>query len=165
FLFPSADPYDYYMSEFDFPVLFQLLAEDPDHTAVEFQIEDGGDGALFYLTPDYNELSFIADPDFEAPADSDSDNIYEVVVRAEDRNHEKAYQTIYIHVQDDPLDNPNSPPEFVSEPYVQIDENPQDVVYVADAPDPDGDTVTYAITGGADKDLLSINPSTGEVYF
>src|SRR5215475_2342300 len=166
FVFPSEDPYDYFMSEFDFPV-FQLLAEDPDHAGdVEFQIvPDVGGGTRFYITPDYNELSFIADPDFEAPADGDGDNIYQIMVRAEDVAHERTFHTIYVHVADDPVDNPNSPPEFVSDQYVQIDENLENAVYLADAPDPDGDTVTYEIIAGADKDLLSIDPTTGEVFF
>ena len=66
FISPFEDPSDIDFFEFDVYVL-QLDAFDPEGTEVQFQIvEEFGDGALFYLTPDYNELAFIADPDFEA---------------------------------------------------------------------------------------------------
>src|SRR5262245_33356680 len=100
FLSPSADPTDVDIFEFDVYV-FQLDAFDPDETPVQFQVvEDWGDGSLFYITPDYNELAFITDPDFEAPSDVEGDNVYEVMVRAEDQQNEKAFRTIYVHVQD-----------------------------------------------------------------
>ena len=164
FINPFEDPSDIDFFEFDVYVLM-LEAFDPEGTEIQFQIvEEFGDGALFYLTPDYNELAFITDPDFEAPSDLDQDNVYEVMVRAEDRDSEEDYRTIYIHVQDVD-EGDNNPPEFVSASFVEVAENPEVAVYIAEAQDPDGDTVTYEITGGADQHLFSIDPETGEVYF
>ena len=161
---PFEDLSDIDFFEFDVYVLM-LEAFDPEGTEIQFQIvEEFGDGALFYLTPDYNELAFITDPDFEAPSDLDQDNVYEVMVRAEDRDSEEDYRTIYVHVQDVDEGN-NNPPEFVSAGFVEVAENPEVAVYIAEAQDPDGDTVTYEITGGADQYLFSIDPETGEVYF
>ena len=164
FINPFEDLSDIDFFEFDVYVLM-LEAFDPEGTEIQFQIvEEFGDGALFYLTPDYNELAFITDPDFEAPSDLDQDNVYEVMVRAEDRDSEEDYRTIYIHVQDVD-EGDNNPPEFVSAGFVEVAENPEVAVYIAEAQDPDGDTVTYEITGGADQHLFSIDPETGEVYF
>ena len=67
FTSPSEDLTDIDFFEFDVYVLM-LEAFDPEGTEIQFQVvEEFGDGALFYITPDYNELAFIADPDFEAP--------------------------------------------------------------------------------------------------
>ena len=103
-------------------------------------------------------------PTLKHPSDLDQDNVYEVMVRAEDRDSEEDYRTIYVHVQDVD-EGDNNPPEFVSAGFVEVAENPEVAVYIAEAQDPDGDTVTYEITGGADQHLFSIDPETGEVYF
>ena len=163
---PSEDFADFDFFEFDVYVLMlEAFDPDPEATQIQFQIvEEFGDGALFYLTPDYNELAFITDPDFEDPSDLDHNNVYEVMVRAEDRDSEEDYRTIFIHVQDVD-EGDNNPPEFVSASFVEVAENPEVAVYIAEAQDPDGDTVTYEITGGADQYLFSIDPETGEVYF
>ena len=88
FTSPSEDFTDIDFFEFDVYVL-ELYAYDPEGTEIQYQVvEEFGDGALFYITPDYNELAFITDPDFEDPSDLDHDNVYEVKVRAEDRDSE-----------------------------------------------------------------------------
>ena len=50
---------------------------------VSFSIQGGSDSALFQIDPTTGALSFIAAPDYEAPADQGHDNIYNVIVRAQ----------------------------------------------------------------------------------
>ncbi len=47
-----------------------------------FSIAGGADAALFAINAATGALAFIAAPDYEAPADTDEDNVYEVVVQA-----------------------------------------------------------------------------------
>lgn len=46
-----------------------------------FSISGGADAALFTIGPATGVLAFLSAPDFEAPADADSNNIYQVIVR------------------------------------------------------------------------------------
>ena len=64
-------------------------------------------------------------------------------------------------------ERPNGAPQFTNLPengQIHLDEN-QTFVIDADATDPDGDDLTYSITGGRDADFFSIDPQTGELSF
>jgi hypothetical protein len=61
-------------------VVTTLSAADAD-AGVTINIEPEGDGALFSLDPATGILRFITAPDFEHPADANSDNVYQVSVR------------------------------------------------------------------------------------
>ena len=56
------------------------------------------------------------------------------------------------------------PPSITSVMEFAIDENTTSVGTIT-GEDPDGDTLSYSITGGADSALFSIDSSTGEVSF
>ena len=60
-----------------------VAASDPEG-GVDYSIAGGADAARFAIDAATGALSFVAAPDFEAPADADADNLYEVVVRASD---------------------------------------------------------------------------------
>ena len=57
----------------------------------------------------------------------------------------------------------NAAPEFIGLTEYVIDENTSTVTTIK-ATDPDGDTITYSLTG-IDASLLSINPSSGLLTF
>lgn len=62
-----------------------VLAADPDEgQTVTYTIVGGADAALLTMDPATGQLQFLSAPDFEAPSDLNSDNIYEVRVRATD---------------------------------------------------------------------------------
>ena len=60
-----------------------LLSTDPDGDEITLSIAGGDDAALFEIV-DGATLSFLAAPDYEAPADRNGDNIYELTVTATD---------------------------------------------------------------------------------
>jgi glucose/arabinose dehydrogenase len=62
--------------------IYQAAATDPDGNSVTFSIS-GTDAARFAITPG-GALSFIAAPDFEAPADAGANNVYDLVLTASD---------------------------------------------------------------------------------
>lgn len=67
-----------------------------DGNSVSYAIVGGSDSAQFSLSG--ANLSFASPPDFENPADSGSDNTYEVTVRAADAAGNSADRTITVSV-------------------------------------------------------------------
>jgi len=62
---------------------YTAAATDADGDAVTFSLAGGGDSALLRITAG-GALSFAIPPDFDSPADTNGDNIYEVGVIASD---------------------------------------------------------------------------------
>jgi hypothetical protein len=65
---------------------FVLTAEatDVDGQPLSFSISGGADAAFFQIDASSGELSFVQPPDFEAPFDAGSDNVYDVSIDVED---------------------------------------------------------------------------------
>ena len=70
-----------------------LQASDPEGSAVSFNLVASGDSQHFTLSSS-GDLSFLAAPDFEAPQDSEQDNVYNIEVNASDgnANRSRSYQ-------------------------------------------------------------------------
>lgn len=70
-----------------------LQASDPEGSAVSFNLVESGDSQHFTLSSS-GDLSFLATPDFEAPQDSEQDNVYNIEVNASDgnANRSRSYQ-------------------------------------------------------------------------
>ncbi|MBO9671108.1 MAG: PQQ-dependent sugar dehydrogenase [Sphingobium sp.] len=66
-------------------LVYQATASDPNGDAVAYSIAGGPDAAQFTLDGN-GKLSFTAAPNFDAPQDSNGDNVYEVTLRASDGN-------------------------------------------------------------------------------
>lgn len=62
-----------------------FAADDPEEDGITWS-RSGDDKGDFSISAD-GELSFGAAPDFESPADENSDNVYEVTVQAFDGTH------------------------------------------------------------------------------
>ncbi len=62
---------------------FDVSTSDPEGDPVSYRIAQSDDGARFVVDA-AGILSFLAPPDFEAPADGDADNVYELTVIAGD---------------------------------------------------------------------------------
>ena len=63
--------------------IYTAAASDANGDPVTFALAGGGDSALFQITQ-AGALSFRIPPDFEAPADANRDNVYEVGIVASD---------------------------------------------------------------------------------
>lgn len=82
-------------------------ATDADGDDLRFWIDGGADSALFRIDADTGALAFRAAPDYEAPADNDGDNVYEVGVSATDGT-DAARQTVSVTVTNDTRDDETS---------------------------------------------------------
>ncbi|MCR9080162.1 MAG: cadherin domain-containing protein [Hyphomonadaceae bacterium] len=121
----------------------------------------GADADFFEIDSDTGEVTFIDSPDFEAEADANGDNVFEITITASDGTNSSSLD-VAITLTD--LDD--EAPVITSEASATVVENPADgqVVYTATATDVDSETVTFSLAG-ADADLFEIDASSGEVSF
>ena len=129
-------------------------ARDPEGLDVTRWTVGGRDGGDFTITPD-GVLTFRNIPDFERPADSGGDNVYEVTVRPYDGRYYGSFD-VTVTVTD-----VNEPPTITttssSATALRQNENVTSRLYTYRATDPEGaDTVTWSV-GGDDKDFFTID--------
>jgi hypothetical protein len=141
-----------------------VAAADPEGGALYYAISGGADASRFSIDSVTGALTFLMTPDYEQPADSGGDNVYDVTVSASDGVFSDD-QALSITVGD-----ANERPIIVSNgggtsAFVELDEG-QTAVTTVVAADPDGaGAVTYSITGGAHADLFVIDAATGVLSF
>lgn len=139
---------------------YAAVTTDADGGAASYSITGGADAALFSVDATTGALSFIAAPDFDAPADANADNVFDVVVTANDGVNTTS-QTVAVTLTNV---NDNSP-IFTSSAVIAFDENGTASPFSVTATDGDGDTLTYSISGGADAARFTIDSATGAVSF
>ena len=126
-----------------------------------FSITGGVDAAKFAINGTTGALSFVTAPNFEAPADVGANNVYNVIVSANDgiASDTQAIAVTVTNVND-------IAPVITSAAAFSRSENTTAVATVT-ATDPDHLTTTFAfsITGGADAAKFTINPTTGALSF
>ncbi len=128
-----------------------LSASDADaNSSVTYSLIGGTDQSAFSLSG--SSLSFTAAPNFESPTDANTDNIYELIVRASDGTNNTDL-SISVTITDT-----NETPAFAgTSGTITIAENTS-VIDTLSATDPDtGTTLTYTISGGADQTAFSLN--------
>lgn len=140
-----------------------VAATDLDGDAVSYAIVGGADADRFVIDAATGAIAFITSPDYEAAADADQDNIYEVIVEASDGSLNDR-QTLSIGVTD-----VNEAPEITSggggtTATVSVAENSISVTIIT-ASDVEGQSLTYSISGGADAGHFVVNPTTGALSF
>ena len=136
-------------------VLATYTATDPERPTVKITQwsttgRDGGDFVMNAL----GQLMFRNVPDYERPADSDRDNVYEVTIRASDGRYTgslEEVQTVTVTpVDEPPVITTTSRTEFTQQ------ENRTSTLYTFRATDPEGETVTWS-EGGADGSHFAID--------
>ncbi len=137
--------------------------DDGENAALVYSLSAGGDNDRFNINASTGEVTFKVSPNFEAPTDSDTDNVYDITVHANDGGFDVT-QAVAISVTD-----VNTAPVFTSGATGTEAENAPiaNVVYDANATD-DGEntgSLIYSLSAGGDNDLFNINAATGEVTF
>ena len=145
-----------------------VWAIDAPGEILTYTIAGGADSALFDLNANTGVLTFKTAPSFASPTDTGADGIYEVTVEVSDGNGGLVSQAISVSVTEILA---NRPPMITSNgggdsAAILVEEN-QTAVTTVTASDPDlpGDTLTFAINGGADAALFDIVASTGVLSF
>ncbi|ADR23423.1 hypothetical protein MATR_27270 [Marivirga tractuosa] len=118
-----------------------------------FTLGNSKDEALFTISTD--AISFNDSPDFEAPADANEDNVYELDLIATDGDGFATTKALTITVTD--VDE--SGPTITSATSVSVEENINEPVYTATA------DVTATFTLGSSKDESLFTISSGVISF
>ena len=129
---------------------------------VTWAVSGGVDGGQFSIDPATGTLEFLAPPDFAAPADADADNVYLVTVTATDAVGNVTTLTMSVTVTDttSPVITGPSGAAGNATSAKTVDEGT-----VAVHSFTSNETVTWAITGGADAARLAIDPTNGALTF
>ena len=128
-------------------------ARDPDAgDTVSWDDLEGDDADHFRLDAS-GRLSFRTPPDFEARANADEDNVYEVIVVASDGMGLQGRRQVMVTVTD-----ANDPPVVHGPAAVSKAENSDVMVASYSASDPDaGDTATWQALEGLDDALFELD--------
>jgi VCBS repeat-containing protein len=140
-----------------------ITSTDQDAGATRSFALSGADAAKFSINASTGVLSFVAAPDFENPGDAGGNNVYDVNVVVSDGSLSDS-QSLAITVlngPDAPIINSNG---GGTSAVIALPENSTTVTTVS-ATDPDGSTVTYAISGGVDASKFTIDAATGALSF
>ena len=135
-------------------------ATDPESGSITWSLT--GDDAGDFSISNTGELTFRETPNFEAPADANTDNVYLVAVQASDGTN-TVPENLTVAVTD-----VNEPPEFDDGETTtrSIAENTaadQSIGAPVSATDPDaGATLTYTLSG-TDAPSFTIDESTGQI--
>ena len=136
-----------------------VAASDADGDSFSFALVSTADSSLFTLDPSSGVLSFNQAPDFENPADNNTDNTYELELSVDDGANTSS-QAITVTVTD-----VDEAPTFTSaSESVSVNENASGAVYQAQATDPEGATLIYSASG-IDASLFTLDDSSGELSF
>ena len=133
-----------------------VTTTDPESNARTYAVFGGADSAKFSIHPTTGALTFSSAPNFESPTDTGSNNVYDVIVSANDGQGNVAAMAIAVSVT-----NVNEGPSFTSSGSVSTTELADGVFHTVTASDPEGDALTFTITGGADQPDLSITTGGG----
>lgn len=129
-----------------------------DTEKLTFEIS-GDDAKFFNIDAGNGTLTFIADPNFESPADADADNVYNIDVKVTNESGKETTGNAVVTVT-----NVNEAVSFADASTLAVNaaENQTAVATVA-ATDIDGDVLSYSLTG-TDAKLFDIS-AVGVISF
>lgn len=172
------------------PVITYLESTDDNGNPITYVISGGADGSQFIVQEpepgaslDCQTIIFrqpniigarstaitkvapmLMPGDYEAPTDSGGDNIYDLTLTAT-VNGQTYERPVTVGVQDI-----NEPPTIINETQTEVLEGKTAEAlnvesYDPDAGDQEGQGLSYALSGGADRSRFKLNPQTGELSF
>ena len=130
-----------------------------------YALSGGADAARFEIDAASGALTFRIAPDAERPGDVGGDNAYEVVVRVSDAAGASAERAVTVTVtdgNDDPVITSGGGGATAA---LEAAENATAVTLVTATDADAGDSVRYALAGGADRALFDIDAVTGALTF
>ena len=150
-------------------------AYDDDGDDVSWSLGTSEDKAHFVITKNADGegvLSFAIRPDYENPVDMGSNNVYRVVIRADDgQNESNSVGTFTVTVNVTPVDETpeitTTGPTHATPSFAEIEYDATTAeLSVADyeAHDEEGETITWSL-GGTDSGDFTIDPTSGLLSF
>ncbi len=141
--------------------LAAFSASDPEgKPGLTYEWSLGGTDRLDFAITDAGVLSFAAVPDFERPADSGGNNVYDIEVSARDSDDKTG--TITVTVTVDPV---NERPTIGGDAAASIEEGGALLIGAYRAADPENATIAWQPLAGADRDRFEFTASTRRLVF
>ena len=126
---------------------------DPENNSITVGVS--GDDSTNFIVED-NILKYSGGANFENPTDSNTDNVYELIVFADD-GFNRTTQNVQLTIT-----NIEEGPEFNITEEISLEENVRLIASISIV-DPENDSFTWSITGGDDSGIVSlINVSGGD---
>ena len=139
--------------------LAAFSASDPENkSGLTYEWSVGGADRFDFAVTDAGVLSFAAVPDYERPADSGGNNVYDITVSARDSDNNTGTIPVTVTVRDG-----NEAPTVTGDETPSFPENRVRAVATYRATDPERDTVTWSVSG-TDRDDFEIS-ETGALTF
>ncbi len=146
-----------------------ITASDPESASLTYTLS-GADSGLFEIGLESGQVTVAtAELDYESPADSDNDNVYEMAVSVTDGADDngspdtKVDATISLTIE---VIDVNEPPKFDGlYDWFLVEENTPALTNVGEpalAVDPESGELDYSLAGD-DADLFDIDASTGQI--
>ena len=136
-------------------------ASDPENkVGLTYMWSLGGSDRGDFAITDAGVLSFAAVPDFERPADSGGNNVYDITVSALDSDNNTG--TIAVTVTVDPV---NEPPTIGGDAAASIEEEGALLIGTYRAADPETALIAWQPLAGADGDRFEFTASNGRLVF
>ena len=147
-----------------------VAAIDPESATLTYSLS-GADSNLFDIGPLSGQISVGAETelDYESPADSDGDHVYEIVVQVTDNTDsggnvdDSVDAEIGVNIT---VTDVNEPPEFeLPAMLIDVRENTEANAEIGDpvsAIDPESTELTYSLAG-TDSGMFSIDDSSGQI--
>ena len=155
----SGDPLSF--AENGTGTVYDADASDPDAgSTITFSIS-GTDAGLFDINSSTGILTFNTAPNFESPADSDANNVYDLTITATDNGTVPLTATKTISIT---VTNVNEAPVITTGAAISVTEG-STTAFTAAGTDPEGRSITWSISGGTDAAKFSIDSNTGVVTF
>ncbi|MFK7888671.1 MAG: cadherin-like domain-containing protein, partial [Gammaproteobacteria bacterium] len=138
----------------------QLQATDANNDALTFALAGGADADSFELDAQSGSLSFREAQDYEAPADTNQDGVYELTVQVDDGQGGVSQSSLNIE-----LANVNEAPTADDAQWVLAADDAFGLIAVLSATDVDAaDQLTYSIVSdSSDQGVFAVDPLTGQI--
>ena len=141
--------------------LAAFSASDPENKAgLTYTWSLGGSDQGDFAITDAGVLSFAAIPDFERPADSGGNNVYDITVRARDSDNMLGSVAVTVTV-----DAVNERPTIVGDAEASIEEGGTLLVGTYRAADPENALIAWQPLAGDDGDRFEFTASNGRLVF
>jgi VCBS repeat-containing protein len=135
-----------------------IASTDDSGSTQRYSLVGTEDDNLFNIDPTTGLLSFSAAPNFESPADTDSDNTYNLTVQVEDGTGLSATLGVAVNIT-----NVNEAP-ILNTLELSASEGFSGTIGQLSMTDPDaGDELTLTIVGGSAQAFFSVDPNTGAI--
>ena len=136
-------------------------ASDPENkVGLTYMWSLGGSDRGDFAITDAGVLSFAAVPDFERPADSGGNNVYDITVSALDSDNNTG--TIAVTVTVDPV---NEPPTIGGDAAASIEEEGALLIGTYRTADSESAVIAWQPLAGADGDRFEFTASNGRLVF